>query len=230
MLAIERLRLRKAVAVTAYFFAYATWIPIALLPFLVEVPNPTAVALMLVCIALRGVSNAFVNASWNGWLRDLVPQDLMGKFFAQRLRVATIASAVAGLSTGGRHPARAMRSSPIHTRCYSAASCWDSVPSDSWRTFRSHRWSSPKVNAPRCSAVWGPFRDRNSRQLINFLFLWNFVAQLAVPFFTVYMLTKLDMNLTWVVGLGVLSQLANVLFLRVWGPFVESTSRPRQSA
>ena len=97
VLAIERLRLRKAVAVTAYFFAYATWIPIALLPFLIDVPNPSAVTLMLVFIALRGISNAFVNASWNGWLRDLVPQDLMGKFFAQRLRVATISAAAAGL-------------------------------------------------------------------------------------------------------------------------------------
>ncbi len=51
VLAIERLRLRKAVAVTAYFFAYATWIPIALLPFLIEVPNPSAVTLMLVFIS-----------------------------------------------------------------------------------------------------------------------------------------------------------------------------------
>ena len=89
------------------------------------------------------------------------------------------------------------------------------------------RMPEPKMVVPAgerpsvFSSLGAPFRDRNFRQLINFLFLWNFVAQLAVPFFTVYMLTKLGMTLTWVVGLGVLSQLANVLFLRVWGPFVD---------
>ena len=98
VIAVERLRLRKAVAVAACFFAYATWIPVALLPSLIDVPHPAAVTLLLLFIALRGVGNAFVNTSWNGWLRDFVPQELMGGFFARRLRVATIASAVSALA------------------------------------------------------------------------------------------------------------------------------------
>ena len=66
-----------------------------------------------------------------------------------------------------------------------------------------------------------PFSDSNYRRLINFLFLWYFATHLAVPFFTVYMLTKLGLPLTAVVGLGVLSQIFSVLFLRVWGPMVD---------
>jgi len=54
-------------------------------------------SVMLFFIALRGMANAFVNTAWNGWLRDIVPQDIMGSFFAQRLRLATIASAVAAI-------------------------------------------------------------------------------------------------------------------------------------
>ena len=227
VLAIERLRLRKAVAVTAYFFAYATWIPIALLPFLVEVPNPTAVALMLVFIALRGVSNAFVNASWNGWLRDLVPQALMGKFFAQRLRVATISSAVLGLIAALYIDWWKTSGPSGEIFAYSYAMLFGSVVLGFSAVGFMARMPEPQMIVPAgehpsvFSSLGAPFRDRNFRQLIKFLFLWNFVAQLAVPFFTVYMLTKLGMNLTWVVGLGVLSQLANVLFLRVWGPFVD---------
>ena len=161
ILAVERLRLRKAVAVTAYFVTYATWVPIALLPFLFEVPGAAAVTLMLVFIGLRGAGNAFVNPSWNGWLRDLVPQGLMGGFFARRLRVATIASARRGssrpsTSTGGRAPGRATRSSPIRTPCSSAASSSASGPSASWRACRSRGWSSPKAAARRCSPACGP--------------------------------------------------------------------------
>ena len=227
VLVIERLRLRKAVAVTAYFLAYATWIPIAFLPYLVEVPNPTGVAFMLVFIALRGASNAFVNASWNGWLRDLVPQDLMGKFFSQRLRVATIASAVAGLLAALYIDWWKVSGPSGEIFAYSYAMLFGSVVLGFGAVGFMARMPEPQMVIPEgkrpsvFSSLGTPFRDQNFRQLINFLFLWNFVAHLAVPFFTVYMLTKLNMSLTWVVGLGVLSQLANVLFLRVWGPFVD---------
>jgi MFS family permease len=66
-----------------------------------------------------------------------------------------------------------------------------------------------------------PFRDRNFRQLINFLFLWNFAANLAIPFFSVFMLERLGMPLSGVIALGVLSQLSRILFARVWGPFAD---------
>ena len=158
VLAVERLRLRKAVAVTAYFFAYATWIPIALLPFLIDVPNPTAVALMLVFIALRGVGNAFVNPSWNGWLRDLVPQGLMGKFFAQRLRVATIASAVSGLIAALYIDWWKTSGPSDEIFAYSYAMLFGSVVLGFGAVGFMARMPEPKMvvpqaNAPRCSAA-----------------------------------------------------------------------------
>ena len=64
-------------------------------------------------------------------------------------------------------------------------------------------------------------QDDNFRRLLTFLFIWNFVAQLAVPFFAVYMLIRLELPLALVVGLGVLSQLSNVFFLRVWGTYAD---------
>ena len=89
-----------------------------------------------------------------------------------------------------------------------------------------------RIPEPRMAALDGvrpsivrtlaaPLRDVNYRQLVSFLGLWNFVAHLAAPFFTVYMLTKLELSLSIVVGLGVLSQVASVLFLRVWGPLAD---------
>ena len=226
VLAVERLRLRKAVAVTAYCFTYATWIPIALLPFLVEVPNPAAVTLLLLFIALRGVGNAFVSTSWNGWLRDLVPQDMMGRFFARRLRLATIASAVSAMAAALYIDWWKASGPGDEIFAYSYAMLFGSVVLGFGAVGFMARMPEPRM-APAAEgpsvfrSLGAPLRDRNFRQLLNFLFLWNFVAQLAVPFFTVYMLTKLGMGLSWVVGLGVLSQVANVLFLRVWGPLVD---------
>src|SRR5690606_15224621 len=66
-----------------------------------------------------------------------------------------------------------------------------------------------------------PFRDENYRHLVRFLFLWGLALNLATPFFAVYMLQRLGLPLTTVILLGLLSQGANVIFIRAWGPLVD---------
>lgn len=227
VIVVERLRRRKVIAVTAYFIAYLTWIPIGLIPFLIEVPNPGAVTLMLIFIAFRGIANAFVNTSWNGWIRDLVPQDVMGSFFAQRMRIATIAAAMTAIIAALYVDWWKTSGPSDEIFAYSYAILFGSIVLGLGAVGFMARMPEPQMvipEGPRPSirnSLGAPFKDVNFRQLINFLFMWNFVAHLAVPFFTVYMLTKLNMSLTWVVGMGVVSQVANVLFLRVWGPMVD---------
>jgi MFS family permease len=224
---VERMRMRKLISVTAYFVAYAMWIPIGLIPFLMDVPNPGAITVMLVFITLRGMANAFVNTAWNGWLRDIVPQDVMGKFFAGRLRLATIASAIAAI-LAALYIDWWKESGPADEIFgYSYAMLFGSVIFGFAAVGFMARMPEPQMAVPEgprpsiLNSLGAPFRDGNFRQLIKFTFMWNFVAHLAVPFFAVYMLVKLNMSLAAVVGLGVLSQIFNIVFLRVWGPFAD---------
>ena len=53
---------------------------------------------------------------------------------------------------------------------------------------------------------------------MNFLFFRGFTANLAIPFFAVYMLERIVLSLSAVIALTVVSQLSSILFLRVWGP------------
>ena len=66
-----------------------------------------------------------------------------------------------------------------------------------------------------------PARDPNYSQLIRFLFCWSLTSNLAIPFFAVYMLKVLGLSLPVVIGLTVMGQVSNVLFVRVWGPFAD---------
>ena len=225
---VERIRMRKIVAVTAYFITYATWIPVALIPFIIDVPNTGAVTLLLFFIAVRGAATAFVTTSWNGWLRDIVPSDIMGDFFAKRLRVATIAAAITAMLAAlyiDWWKGFAGESDEIFG--YSYAILFGSIILGFGAVQFMARMPEPQMPVPDgpsrsiLRTIGAPFRDKEFRGLINFMFMWNFVAQLAVPFFTVYMLVRLEMPLSLVVALGVLSQVANVLFLRVWGTYVD---------
>jgi MFS family permease len=62
-----------------------------------------------------------------------------------------------------------------------------------------------------------PLRDVNFRRLLIFSVPWSFAINLVTPFFTVYLLQRLGYSLSLVVGLSVLSQLTNIVFLRIWG-------------
>jgi MFS family permease len=69
-----------------------------------------------------------------------------------------------------------------------------------------------------------PLKDVNFKRLIMFMSSWNFAVNLAAPFFTVYMLKVLKLDLTLIIALMVLSQISNILFLRIWGRLTDRFS------
>ena len=53
----------------------------ALIPMFIGVPSGAAVSVLLVLVAIRGIANGFFSNTWISWLRDLVPQEVLGRFF-----------------------------------------------------------------------------------------------------------------------------------------------------
>ena len=225
---VERMRLRKAFAVVGYFVAYAAWVLVAMVPFVLSVPHAGAVTILLALVAVRGAALAFVTTGWNSWLQDLVPRESLGGFFAQRLRMATIAAAVSSMAAAVYID---FWKGSVATEDvifgYSIAILFGAVLLGWPAVGFMARIPEPRMmrpDGPRRSlreTLAAPFSDAGFRPLVSFMFLWNFAAYLALPFFAVYMLERLEMPLSLVVGLTVASQVANVLFLRVWGPMVD---------
>ena len=97
ILAIERFRVRKAIGLPAWFLAQLMWLPIGAVPFLLDTPGAPAVAAVIALLALRGLfTPVWVTASVS-WMRDLVPRELLGRYYSRRLALMTIAAAVVGL-------------------------------------------------------------------------------------------------------------------------------------
>ena len=229
VVAIERVRMRKAVVVVTYLIAYSTWIPVALVPLVLDVPNVGAVTLLLLFVAIRGVATSFVITGWNSWLRDLIPVASAGGFFGRRLRLATIAAMITGLAAAIFADWWKDFANPEHAVFgYSIAFLFGSVILGFSAVGFMSRIPEPRLQSSVSGSASGmlknladPFRDADFRKLINFLFVFYFVINLAVPFFAVYMLQRLDMPLTLVVGLGVLSQVSSVIFYQVWGNWAD---------
>ncbi len=228
ILIVEKYRRRKAIAVISWFVAQSFWFPIALIPVFITVPSGKAISLLLGLMAARGLFHATTNSAWNGWIRDLVPQTILGQFFSKRLAFATLTGTVFSLSAAffidywrGQASGENMFLGYTYVLLFGALCL--GLASPVFMSFMPEPLMQ-SVPGPQLSIgkrLTSPIRDSNFKRLIQFLFFWGFASNLAVPFFAVYMLVRLGLPLSWVIALSILSQLFNISFLRVWGTFVD---------
>lgn len=224
---VEKTRLRKAVVVVSAFLSRASWMGIVAVPWVL--PAEWRLPAFLFClVAFYGIG-AFAGCAYNSWVRDLVPEDIMGRFFARRMAWAIGFAAVASLVAGAAIDAfRTRLDGPAALALHGGPEMVGYSLVFSFGTalgltavFFLARMPEPRMHAPAEThlgqVLAEPFRDTNYRQLLIFLASWNFSVNFAAPFFAVYMLRVLELTMTWVLALSVLSQVCNVLFLRLWG-------------
>ncbi len=225
---VERFRKRKAIAVISFFFAQMLWFPIALIPFFIEVPSEKAISLLLILIACRFLFGAITSCSFNSWIRDLIPQKILGQVFSKRIILGTAAVIIFSLGTAffidfwqGRVIGQDLILGYTYVILFGAL--FLGVTSIVFMAMMPEPLMQPVLGKQPSilKRLTTPFRDQNFRKLLWFLFLWGFITGMVTPFFVVYMLTHIGLPFSWVIGLSVLGQLFSISFLRVWGRFVD---------
>jgi MFS family permease len=225
---VEKLRRRKLIAVATWYPAQVLWFPIALIPVLIDVPSGWAISLLILLIAIRGLLNAVCNSAWNGWIRDLIPQQVLGQLFSRRLAWATLAGVVFSLGAAffvdyWRDHAATENVALGYTYVLLFGALFLGLASPTFMSLMPEplMQPAPGPQPPVMTRLTAPVRNVNFRRLVQFLLFWGFASNLAIPFFAVYMLTRLGLPLSMVIGLSILGQVFNLFFLRVWGRFVD---------
>lgn len=222
---VERLRARRAIATWAAAIGRLFLFGAATAPFL----GATAgIVMLVVCVALYQAMAAIAGCAWNSWMRDLVPEGDYGRFFGRR---ATATTALAmPLALGGGilidvwkraapgHPAYVYSVLFVCSAAIGYLGVWLlSITPD-------HKMPPPVQHMRVATLLATPFRDKNFRRLMVFLSSWNFAANLAAPFFAVYMLRTLGYSMTVVIVLTTASQLSNLAALQLWGNLIDQFS------
>jgi len=179
-------------------------------------------------MAVRGLLNAITNSGWNSWIRDLVPQPILGRFFSRRMAFATLAGVVFGLGAAffidywrTQVPGESAVFGYTYVLLFGAL--FLGLASPLFMSLMPEPLMQP-ITGPQPSLgqrLTAPLRDTNFRRLMQFLLFWGFASNLAIPFFAVHMLQRLGLPVLWVIALSILSQMFNILFLRVWGTFAD---------
>jgi MFS family permease len=211
---VERLRARRAISTWAAAIGRSFLIASATAPFL----GATAgIITLIVSIALYQAMAAIAGCAWNSWMRDLVPENEYGRFFGRRA-AATTALATTLALLGGVLIGSWKRFAPGHAAiaysCLFMAGATIGLFGVWLLSITPDQPMPPAGPRTRISTLLiTPFRDTNFRRLIVFLSSWNFAANLAAPFFVVYMLKTLGYSMATVVLLTTASQLSNLAAL-----------------
>ena len=216
---VEKYRVRQPITVYASAVSIAFLLFVALIPLLFS-PH-MGLYFMVVALTLNAIFAAVSACSWNSWMRDLVPQDRLGSFFSKRMSLATALSIILSL-VAGIYIDYWKRLFPLHEVYGYSFLFFCGFLAGLVALYFLSNTPEPRMRSEDgllgfSQLVLLPFNDFNFKNLLIFLGLWNFAAYLIIPFFTVYMLERLQLSMSLIIALTVLSQIMNLAFLRIWG-------------
>jgi len=222
---VGKARNRRLVCVGASILARLFWLVIATIPFLF---GPRAAIPVLVgSLAVYGCISAVSHCSWNSWMRDLVPEEILGSFFSRRMSLAvalgTALSIAAGITVDFIQKNPAYPPGTAYSVLFIGGFIAGLFGIISMARIPEPLMKEPP-HVPVLRQLRSAFSDENFVRLVSFLGSWNFAVNLAAPFFTVYMLVMLDFDITTIVVLSVLSQLVSIASFHLWGPISDRFS------
>ena len=219
VLLVERLRTRKRISIVASFVSRLAIAGMALLALTPKAGNATLAALVGLQVVYCGIAT-FGGCAWNAWVRDLAPEARLGQIFAKRTINATLVGLAASLAAAfvlDRAPEGSSWRPIAFAGLYGAAFLAGLLSCRELARTPEPRMPTPSETIRLLPLLRAPLADENFRRLIMFLASWQFAVNLATPFFTVFFVKQLGLDITFVVILGVVSQATNVLALRSWG-------------
>ena len=215
---------RRALNFIAAGISRLVWLPMILMPVLFI---DQGVTFFLQWYLISMLFGSLSNPAWNSWLRDILPHDRLGSIVSKRLFVSTTIAVFCTLIAGysidlwkqffPKHP----------NLVYSLLFFFGLVFGLRGIFYIANM---PETNMkidkkdPIFKQLKDPIQDANFSKLLMYTGTWTFAVNLAGPFFVVYMLNRIQLSVFWVTLLTVVSQLANIAFVRIWGRLADKYS------
>jgi MFS family permease len=180
----------------------------------------STVSLLIVFLFFYYMFGSIAGPSWNAWMKDLVPEQSLGEYFAKRSSYMQILNIVVSLTLALIVDYVKDNYSHLELPTYGILFTGAGVVGiiGAFILSRVPEPLSVKSDTNGLLAVFSyPVKDKNFRKLLYFNSAWAFALNIATPFFTVFMLKTLNLSLSYIVGLSIASQLFSILTIRTWG-------------
>jgi len=190
----------------------AVWIVAAFLPQ-IPMPDPARPALLVLLVLVASIFQASAGTLWTGWMGDVVPESVRGRYFGLRTGVVGVAGMVANLAAGAFLDRVA---APLSFQVVMGVSVVLGAAAVVLYFFH-YDPPSPSVRTPVRDIFALPLKSPNFRRLLLFGVYWHFVVLLAAPFVVPYFLAELQMSFTQVAIWSAIAASTGLLTTTVWG-------------
>lgn len=221
---VKRYNNRRAVAVISSFLGRFPMLFAGFLPFIFS--TAVGLKLLLAILFVHYFFGSVAGASWNAWVKDLIPEKRLGSFFSHRTKLVTILSAVLGLAISFSIDYVKLNYSDYLTFTYYGIFVTGGLvgllgvywlakaPEPTPLPLEEHVFDQFKK----------PLGDKNFRNLLIFNAAWAFSLNMAVPFFTVFLMKTMGLPLSYVIGFTILAQISNIFTIKSLGKFTDRFS------
>ncbi len=220
---VRRFNNRRSVTVLCSFLARTPLLIIGLLIlFFKNIPVETVIFILF----FHYFFGSIAGPCWNAWMKDLVPERSLGDYFSRRTRYTQILNIILGLLTAFIVDYTKHHRITAELNVYAglfigggmagiiSALCLSATPEPLAR----------RTQGNILNILQRPLRDHNFRHLLLFNSAWVFATNIATPFFVVFMMKKMGLSITYIIGFNIISQLCSILTVRMWGRFADNYS------
>lgn len=163
---------------------------------------------------------------WNAWMKDVIPEKELGSYFSRRTSHTTLLNIVLGLATAFVVDYTKNHRITAEINVYAGLFIAGGIAGILSALFLS---ATPEpmgrvTTGNILSILQRPLRDHNFRRLLVFNSAWVFALNIATPFFVVFMMKKMGLSISYIIGLTIISQICSILTIRMWGRFADRYS------
>lgn len=225
--ALERSGSRRRMTVKFAAASRLVWVPICAL--ILIIPEPFAsyrIWIFLVLFAISAGLGVFSVVPWVAWLVDLVPQRVRGRFFAQRNLATGAVGVVLGIAAGKFIDVWNEQAIGPPAYAFGVLIAFGMI-FGFWAITIQNKMYDPPFPKPKSPLTFleslkTPFSDSNFRRVFYFRIFYDLSLGMAGTFYGVYMLTQAGLSFTFVSAMVMISTLANLLSLKMWGRMLDT--------
>lgn len=214
---------RKVICVSLSILARLPLIAIGVLAMVME---NFSFAVMLVFLSFHYFFGSVAGPVWNAWIKDIVPENKLGSYFARRGSYMQLLNVVLGISTAFYIDTVKVERADLQLYIYGAMFAIAGLAGIGGAVYM-RKASEPQavVSTGKIeSLLRRPLADSNFRRLLTFNSVWVFAVNIASPFFTVFMMQTIKLSLSYIIVLTVVSQLSSIFTIRLWGSYADRYS------
>lgn len=221
---VQRFNNRRAICVIFSSCARLPLLVLGILPFIFT--GATSIQVVILVLSLHYLFGAISGASWNSWMKDLIPSESMGSFFSHRARMMQIFNVC--LSLASALLLDYFRNTHPHYQLHAFSAMYILGGSVGLLgVYILSRTPEPR-NIMQGDNVFRmlrkPLMDINFRRLLLFHCCWAFALNMATPFFSVYLMKSLGLSISTVIVLNIISQLSSIMWMKIWGRYIDRFS------